>query len=130
MRVLIADERPSVRAALRAVLEHDPFYDGVDEATDADGALEALGFGAGLLLIEWGLPGRPPVELLTDIRARRPGLVIVVLGRYGGARQAALAAGADCYLDTSEPQADFVGLLHNLCPGAVAALQRATAVAG
>jgi DNA-binding NarL/FixJ family response regulator len=124
MRVLIADERPSIRAALRAVLEHDPFYGGIDEAIDADGALAALGFGAGLLIIEWGLPGCRPAELLADIREGRPGLVIIVLGRYGGARRAALAAGADCYIDTSEPQEDFTGLLHHLCPGAVAALNR------
>lgn len=129
MRVLIADERPSIRAALRAVLEHDPFYDGIDEAVDADGALAALAFGADVLIMEWGLPGRPSIELLARIRERRPGLVIIVLGRYGGARPVALAAGADCYLDTSEPREDFTGLLHNLCPGAVAALQRATTVA-
>jgi DNA-binding NarL/FixJ family response regulator len=116
MRVLIADERSSVRAALRAVLERDPQCEGIDEASDAGGALAALGFGANVVLLEWGLRGLPAEMFLRIARARRPGIVVVVLGRYAEARPAALAAGADYYVDTSEPAVDFIGLLHQLSP--------------
>lgn len=117
MRVLIVDERSSVRVALRAVLEHDPLCEGVDEVAEADNAMTALGFGAGVVVLEWGLyGGQPPGKLIAQMRAQRPGLVIIVLGRFGDARQAALAAGCDYYIDTSEPTVDFVGILHGLCP--------------
>lgn len=115
MRVLIADERQSVRAALRAVLEHDPQCDGIDEALESAGALAALGFGADVLIIEWGLPGLTPAALVSLARERQPGLIIIALGRYESAREASLRAGADYYIDTTEPVHDFVGLLHGLC---------------
>lgn len=115
MRVLIADERPSVRAALRAVLEHDSDCAGIDEAINSGDALAALGFGADVFVVEWGLRGLSPIPLLMQARALRPGLIIIVLGRYGDARQLALSAGADHYVDTSEPAVDFIGVLHGLC---------------
>ncbi len=116
MRVLIADDRSSVRAALMAVLELDPACEGVDEALDAAGALTALDFGADVMILEWGLPGLPPATLVGLARTQRPELIVVVLGRYSDAQRAALAAGADHYIDTSEPALDFVGVLHGLCP--------------
>lgn len=115
MRVLIADERPSIRAALMAVLDHDPACEGVDEAVEAGGALSALDFGADVMILEWGLRGLPPVTLIGLARTQRPDLIIVVLGRYSDAQRAALDAGADYYIDTSEPALDFVGVLHGLC---------------
>ncbi len=42
MHVLIAEARPSTRAALRALLEHDPHCHRISEATDAQGTLAAL----------------------------------------------------------------------------------------
>jgi len=125
MRVLIVDERPSVRVALRAVLEHDPLCKGVDEVAEAEDAMTALAFGAGVVVLEWGLHGRqPPEMLIAQMKARRPGLVIIALGRFGDARQAALAAGCDYYIDTSEPAVDFVGVLHGLCPEIAATMSQ------
>ena len=115
MRVLIADQRPSVRAALRAVLEHDPLCEGIDEAVEARGALDALAFGANVFIVEWGLPGLSPAALLALAREHHPAIVIVALGRYTPAREWSLAAGADFYIDTTEPFDDFIGLVHDLC---------------
>lgn len=115
MRVLIADERPSVRTALRAVLEHDPQCEGIDEAVEAGGALEALAFGADVLIVEWGLPGLSPSSMLGLAREQRPEIVVIALGRYALAREWSLAAGADYYIDTTAPVDDFVGVLHALC---------------
>lgn len=122
MRVLIADERPSVRAALRAVLERDPYCQGIDEVSEAGDALVALGFGADVVVLGWGLQGMAAEALMKMMRSEFPDLVIVVLGRYGDARQAALDAGANCYVDTSETSTDFIRVLHDLCPNISTAL--------
>jgi DNA-binding NarL/FixJ family response regulator len=124
MRVLIVDERSSVRVALRAVLEHDPLCEGVDEVAEAEDAMTALAFGAGVVVLEWGLHGQLPELLIAQMRARQPGLVIIALGRFGDARQAALAAGCNYYIDTSEPAVDFVGVLHGLCPEIAATISQ------
>ena len=115
MRVLIADQRPSVHAAIRAVLEHDSGCEGIDEVISASDAMTALGFGADAVVLEWGLPGMPSEMLIARLRALRPGLIVVVLGRFADARQPALAAGADHYIDTTGASHDFVVLLHELC---------------
>lgn len=115
MRVLIADERPSVRAALRAVLEHDAQCLGIDEAEGGDDALAALAFGADVVVLEWEIHGLTAATFIAVAKARRPGLVVVVLGHFPAAGAAALAAGADYYIDTTQPVEDFVGLLHKLC---------------
>ncbi len=119
MRVLIVDERPSVRAALRAALEHDTLCAGIDEATGGDDALAALAFGADAVVVEWELHGLTAATFIAVAKARRPGLVVVVLGHYAEAAAAALAAGADYYVDTTQPFEDFLGLLHRLCLTAV-----------
>ena len=115
MRVLIVDERPSVRAALRAALEHDVQCAGIDEAAGGEDALAALAFGADVAVLEWELHGLTAATFIAVAKARRPGLVVVVLGRFAEAGAAALAAGADYYVDTTQPFDDFVGLLHRLC---------------
>jgi DNA-binding NarL/FixJ family response regulator len=115
MRVLIVDERPSVRAALRAALEHDAQCGGIDEAGGGDDALASLAFGADVVVLEWELHGLAAATFIAVAKARRPGIVVVVLGHYAEAGAAALAAGADFYVDVSQPFEDFVGLLHKLC---------------
>lgn len=118
MRVLIVDERLSVRTALRAALEHDVQCAGIDEAAGGEDALAALAFGADVVVLEWELHGLTAATFITVAKARRPGLIVVVLGHYLEARIAALAAGADYYVDTTQPFEDFVGLLHKLCRAA------------
>lgn len=115
MRVLIADDRPSVRAALRAALEHDAQCAGIDETAGGEDALAALAFGADVVVLEWELLGPTAATFIAVAKARRPGLVVVVLGHFAEAAAAALAAGADYYVDTTQPVEDFVGLLHKLC---------------
>ncbi len=123
MRVLIAEARPSTRGALRALLEHDPSCDQVIEATDAQSVLTALRAAPDMLLLDWGLPGLATEALVARVRELRPALIIVALGHHQQTRRAALAVGADCYIDTSQPPVDFMDLLHRLCPDVLEALR-------
>jgi len=116
MHVLIAEVRPSTRAALRALLEHDPHCHHITEATDAQGALDALDESPDLLLLDWALPGLPAAAVVARARTLRPGLVIIGLGHHAATRRAALAAGVDCFIDTNQPPTDLLALLNTLCP--------------
>ena len=116
MHVLIAEARPSTRAALRALLEHDSHCQAVIEATDAQGALTALGQSPDLLLLDWALPGLPAAAVVNRARTLQPGLVIIALGHHAATRRAALEAGVDCFIDTNQPPTDLIALLNTLCP--------------
>ena len=98
MQVLIAEARPSTRAALRALLEHDPHCRHLIEAADAQTALAALNEGPDLLLLDWALPGLPAAAVVARARALRPDLVIIALGHHAATRRAALDVGVDLSL--------------------------------
>lgn len=119
MRVIIADQRPSIRSALRMVLEHDGQCERILEAGDAPALLDALSSSPDLVLLEWGLPGMRPEMLPNRLRAARPSLIVVALSDHLSERSAALAAGAACFIHTAEPPPRFLDLLHSLCPGVV-----------
>ena len=72
MHVLIAEARASTRAALRALLEHDPLCERVTEATDAQATLAALSENPDLLLLDWALPGLPAAAIVARVRSVRP----------------------------------------------------------
>ncbi len=116
MHVLIAEARPSTRAALRALLEHDPHCQHLIEAVDAQSALAALSESPDLLLLDWALPGLPAAAVVARARALRPDLVIIALGHHAATRRAALDVGVDCFIDTNQPPTDLIALLNTLCP--------------
>jgi DNA-binding NarL/FixJ family response regulator len=116
MHVLIAEARPSTRAALRALLEHDPHCHRISEATDAQGTLAALSDAPDLLLLDWALPGLPSAAVVARAHTLRPELVIIALGHHAATRRAALDVGVDCFIDTNQPPTDLIALLNTLCP--------------
>ena len=116
MHVLIAEARPSTRAALRALLEHDPHCRRITEATDAQSALAALSDAPDLLLLDWAVPGLAAAAVVSRARTLRPELVIIALGHHAATRRAALAAGVDCFINTNQPPTDLIALLNTLCP--------------
>ena len=65
MRVLLADDHPRVRSALRLILEQEPNFQVVGETADATGLLLAVNEKApDLVLLDWELPGLPVAQLL------------------------------------------------------------------
>lgn len=125
MHVLIAEARPSTRAALRALLEHDPLCERVTEATDAQSALAALADPPDLLLLDWALPGLPAAAIVARVRTLQPQVVIIALGHHAATRRASLDAGVDCFIDTNQPPTDLIALLNTLCPPGAARLAMA-----
>ena len=112
MRVLIADDQPQVRSALRLLLMHEQGVRVVGEAGDAEQALElAAAQRPDLVLLDWELPAQGTPDPATDsterlllvLRARCPRTKVVALSGRPEARQAALAAGADAFVSKGDP---------------------------
>lgn len=109
MRVLLADDEPKVRSALRLILEQLKGVESVEEAFDADSMSDQLtATHPDLLLLDWELPGLHSGEAFADLlRPYQAMKVIVLSGRSWSDRcqapQTALASGADAFVSKCDP---------------------------
>jgi DNA-binding NarL/FixJ family response regulator len=128
MRILLADDQPKVRFALRVLLERQPGLKVVGEISDTDDLLAQTEADCpDVVLLSWGLPGltkrdpsasrrsepaarnepgrsEPSAQgLLSALHRVCPGLRVIVLSGRPEARRAALAAGADAFVYKCDP---------------------------
>jgi DNA-binding NarL/FixJ family response regulator len=103
MHVLLADDEPKVRAALRLFLEQLKMVEGIDEVNDAEGLTRYLRTTPpDLLLVDWELPGLQRGASLQDLCREQSVKVIVMSGRCQ-TPHAALASGADAFVSKCGP---------------------------
>ncbi len=111
MRVLIADDQPSVRSALKLVLEQQ----GIDVAGDVSDSEELLAWfktnQADLLLLDWELPYQPGKKIIPILRALHPRLTVIVLNSRPQTRTEAISAGADGFVSKVDPPEYLLSLL-------------------
>lgn len=124
--ILVADDRPKVRSALRLLLEQEPGLKVVAEASEAEGLFgQVLELEPDLVLLDWELPdsvGCCPerglcASYVTALRSLYPSLGIVVMSGRPEARSAALAAGADAFASKGDPPERFMKTLHVVLDG-------------
>jgi signal transduction histidine kinase len=112
LRVLMVDDSPSDRLAVRRALERDPDsaweLESVTSAEDALGRLAAAP--PDVMLVDYHLPGMTGLGLLRELQARHPGSApaMVMLTGSGSERVAvdAMKAGAQDYLIKDAYSAD------------------------
>jgi CheY-like chemotaxis protein len=98
-RILIVEDHPTMREAMRLVLEGEGFD--IDEASDGDQALAAVQGGPpDLVLLDMNVPGTAGPEVLATVKgdpatSEVPVIVVTATGEEG--RAAAIASGADHY---------------------------------
>jgi DNA-binding NarL/FixJ family response regulator len=118
MRVLIADDQPQVRSALRLLLKQEPGMIVVGEAEDTQQALElSARQRPDLVLLDWELPKNAGQRLLPALRARCPHTKVVALSGRPEARKAALAAGADAFVSKGDPPERVLAAVENCMRG-------------
>ncbi len=118
MRVLIADDQPQVRSALRLLLKQEPGVTVVGEAEDTQQALElAAGQRPDLVLLDWELPKNAGQCLLPTLRARCPHTKVIALSGRPEARKEALAAGADAFVSKGDPPERVLAAVDNCMRG-------------
>jgi DNA-binding NarL/FixJ family response regulator len=104
MRVMLADNQPKVRFALRVLLERQPGLEVVGEVVDAENLMVRLDVvRPDVVLLGWELPGLTTDDLLSALRRTCSELRVIVLSARPEARQAALAAGADAFVSKTDP---------------------------
>ena len=98
-RILIVEDHPTMREAMRLVLEREGFD--IDEAADGDQALFAVRERPpDLVLLDMSIPGASGPEVLAAVKddpSTSDVRVIVVTATGEEGRAAALASGADHY---------------------------------
>jgi DNA-binding NarL/FixJ family response regulator len=104
MRILLAESRPRVRFALRALLGDQPGLQIVGEAAYGQDLLAQIEAACpDLVLLSWGLPGLAGAELLPALWKVCEEVYVIVLSGRPEARQAILDAGANAFISKVEP---------------------------
>jgi nucleotide-binding universal stress UspA family protein/CheY-like chemotaxis protein len=115
MHVLLADDQPQIRSALRLLLEQEGEFEVVGEAVNSESLLtQVQAKQPDLVLLDWELPGRLITQLLPLLRQAAPRAQVVVLSSRLEARHDALVAGSDAFISKGYPPEHLLDILHRL----------------
>ncbi len=101
-RILLADDQPEVRAALRLLFEQDDALTVVGELSRADiAAAWIVSLRPDVVLLDWELPGAQ--QLITSVRAACPDAQIIALSSLPESEADAWNGGADGFISKGDP---------------------------
>ena len=116
MRVIVADDQPEVRSALKLLLEEKPGTRVMGEVSTGFELVQQVRKNApDLVLLDWELPGTRPQELLETLHAVCPHLSVIALSSRPQIRKAAMNAGAQDFVCKSDPPELLMSALENCC---------------
>jgi DNA-binding NarL/FixJ family response regulator len=111
MRIVLASAQLDLRLALEILLREEPGTDIVGTASETASVRSLLQSSLpDLFILDWDLPGYALIQLLAEARRLRRCPQIIVLGREG-ARQEALAAGADAFVFCGDLPGDLTAAI-------------------
>ncbi|MFT4689947.1 MAG: DNA-binding NarL/FixJ family response regulator [Limisphaerales bacterium] len=108
--ILVVDDHPLMRMALRTVVESRAEWSCCGEAADADSTLQQLeAQNPDLVLLDYYLKSGDGIDLIKEIRRRRDNVKILIISRYSDPEfvERALRAGADGYVIKEESPAQL-----------------------
>jgi DNA-binding NarL/FixJ family response regulator len=121
-RVLIVDDHPMTRAGLVHVINHQPDLMVCGEAESAAQVLDILDSSRpDLLLIDITLPGKSGLELIKDVKAMKPELVMLVVSMHDESLYAdrVLRAGARGYITKHEGGEKLMEAIRHVLSGKI-----------
>ena len=117
MKILLADDNPEVRSALRLLLEHEPIQVMVMEVADTQSLMAHLSENCPMIvLLDWELPGLHNSDFLMRVRSRCPKTRVIALSSKFEARQEARAARVDAFISKAEPPERILSTLCSFLP--------------
>lgn len=120
IKVLIADDHTVVRQGLKQILADDPQLAVVGEAADGNEVLTALEtLSVDALVLDITMPGRNGLDVLKEVKRKRPALPVLVLSMHPEDQFAIriLRAGAAGYITKESAPEELVGALRKVCSG-------------
>jgi DNA-binding NarL/FixJ family response regulator len=115
MEILLADDNPEVRSALRLLLEQDALPFNVTEISDKEGLFESLWENCPVaVLLDWELPGFQGENSLEIVNSCCPNIKVIAMSSRYEARHEALKAGADAFISKAEPPEKILATLYAL----------------
>ena len=120
IRVLIADDEPSVREALADLIATEPSLELVGMAEDAGQAAElAVAHHPDIAVVDVKMPGGGGPRATREIRRGSPGTKVIALSAYGdrGTVLEMLRAGASAYLVKGSPADEILVAIHRTALG-------------
>ncbi len=121
-RILVVDDHPIMRAGLAQLIAEEPDLAVCGEAADAHGALEAVEtLQPDLAIVDITLKDSSGIDLIKDLRVRRPKLPVLVLSMHDEMFYAerALRAGARGYVTKSEVADRIIEAVRKVLAGEV-----------
>ena len=110
--VLIADDAPVSRRALRAVVGLRSRFEVIGEAADGEQAIEAVErLQPAIVIMDARMPRIDGVVATAHIKSRWPAVRIIVHSQADDVCESALAAGADAFIAKGSPVQDLLTAL-------------------
>jgi len=119
-RVVLADDHTLVRSGIRRILEAQPGFEVVGEASDGIEALALVRDTApAVIVLDLNMPGTGGLDVLQALKATRPAIKVVVLTMHAGREYVARAmkGGADAYLLKDSAVQDLVAAVEAVLAG-------------
>jgi DNA-binding NarL/FixJ family response regulator len=117
IRIMIADDHDVVRSGLRQILEDQPNWEVVAEASDGkDAILKAIQAKPDVAVLDYSLPLVNGLEVTRQIRARLPRTEVLIFTMHDNETliQELLKAGARGYLLKSDARRHLIGAIESL----------------
>jgi DNA-binding NarL/FixJ family response regulator len=104
MHILLAEHEPTVRSALRLLLEQEPWVDTVSEAGDSRDLAAAMHKSrADIVLFDYEMAGiKPQADFIGRLHTTFPGLRVIALSSHSENERQALASGADAFVSKGD----------------------------
>lgn len=121
-RILLVDDHPLVRERLAEIINREPDLAVCGEAEDRSSALVAMeALLPDLVIIDITLKNSDGLELIKDVRSRRPGLLMLVVSMHDESLYAerALRAGAHGYITKQEATRNILVAIRRVLSGAL-----------
>jgi DNA-binding NarL/FixJ family response regulator len=122
IRAMVVDDDPDLRDLLRLQLEMGGDIVVIDEASDAESAVDLTDrHHPDVIILDESMPGgRTGIEVIPDLVAASPGTVVIVYTANSGTdtREKVIEAGGHAVVGKSDSAALLVGTIHRLMPTA------------
>jgi two-component system, NarL family, invasion response regulator UvrY len=120
IKILVADDHPIVRQGLKQILSEYPDLTVADEAGTGKDVLVKVGKkDFDIVLLDISMPGRNGLDILKELKAKKPKLPVLVLSIYPEDQYAVrvLKLGAAGYLTKESVPEDLVAAIRKVARG-------------